>query len=98
METRFKPNDYLNMHKFAKTQLSLIEKRIKDRAEWLCVQHPDVLMTGKITIIHDIYSGDIIKILRNYTVLELIDIIDIIEKNIESKHPHKQLEIKFEKE
>ena len=101
MESRLKAKDFENMLKVAKEKLNVVKTKIRYRAFILCRDFPNIVIREEIfyngTVI-SIYSGTLINVINDMNDFEIINVIDIIEKDIEGKHPHKQLEIKFKKE
>jgi hypothetical protein len=70
-----------------KLQKKALEARIVTRAKELCKQHPDIWVTYASA--NGIQTGDFVKITNLHT-LTALSLIDIIEKELADKHPHKQ--------
>ena len=63
-----------------------LESRIKDRAEVLMIQYPDVLI-GEITTAKDFLD---VWDLNHIDTINCIGFIEKIEQHIADKHPHQQ--------
>jgi hypothetical protein len=70
-----------------------LEKRIRARANEMCKRNPDIIISTSPNKINNVYTGDYIKM--NVEVITALSLIEIIEKELASKHPHKQMKIVF---
>jgi hypothetical protein len=67
-----------------------LEARIIARAKELCKQQPEIWVTYASA--NGIQTGDFVKI-TNLHILTALSLIEIIEKELADKHPHKQTEM-----
>lgn len=67
-------NDYLKEFDIIDKKRTALKNRIKDRAEFLCNEFPDIILS------HNITANDFINDNRYHSTLSYIHVIDIIEK------------------
>jgi hypothetical protein len=90
MTKRKTAKDYKRELKEISNQKKALEARIVARAKELCEQNPDIWVTYASA--NGIQTGDFVKITNLHT-LTALSLIEIIEKELAEKHPHKQIEM-----
>ena len=85
--------DYRKELNDIKLQKKALEARIVARAKELCKQHPDiwVLLSGHC---NGNLTADFVKTEKLH-VTTALSLIDVIEKELADRHPHKQTSINF---
>jgi hypothetical protein len=92
--TRKTGKDYRRELQDIKQQEKALEARIIARAKKLCKQCPDILVAKDARKIHDVVTGDYVKI-DDLHVLTALCLIEMVEKHLADTQPHKQTSINF---
>ena len=93
-------NDYAKeLHKLELDKMAL-EKRIRARCKEMIEQNPDISL-GIITYanapISEVFTKDYLRSIEKHDMKTIFEIMEIIEKDLANKHPHKQTTIEFPK-
>lgn len=93
MTKRMTANDYAKeLHKLELNRIA-IKNRMIIRAKELCEQNPDILI--QLPEFINSYKAEKYEITKDTNIDTLFVIIETIETELASRHPHKQTKIEF---